>query len=160
MDDIRIDRVIPRLSTNDSIEQVSGVVASVGPIMDTTNGKHVREVVLVDPVSFAKVKLLCYSDNSMQEFVPHMTVFIADARFRDDSVIVTANTTVSQLTLQQLPPNIVLECDAVLRPAATSITACTVGSVDITLCGVLTKVFLISLSFLHTSTHKPIILNY
>lgn len=152
MDNIRIDRVIPRLSPNDSIEQVSGVVASVGSIIETTNGKHVREVVLVDPVSFAKVKLLCYSENSMQEFIPHMTVFIADARFRDESVIVTANTTVSQLTVQQLPPNVVLECDAVLRPAATTITACTVGSVNITLCGVLTKVFLISLSFLQINS--------
>jgi hypothetical protein len=147
MENIRIDRVIPRLSVNDNIEQVSGIVASVGPIMDTTNGKHVREVIMVDPASFTKVKLLCYSDNSMEEFTPHMKLFIGDARFRDETIIVTGNTTVSQLISQQVPPNVVEECDKILRPAATTITACTVGSVDITLCGILTKVFLISLFF-------------
>lgn len=147
MEDIRIDLIIPRLNATDNIAQVSGIVASVGPIMDTTNGKHVREVVVVDPVSFTKVKLLCYNDGSMQDFTPHMGVFISDARYRDEAIIVTSNTSVFQLTSCELPASTILQCDAILRPPATTIISCTAGSVDITISGVLTQVIIISLFF-------------
>lgn len=127
--------IIPDFNTIDSftITQVSAIVAAVGPIIDTSNGQHVRQVIIVDPQLLQKIKLQCYNEGCMDDFIPHLDVSMSEATFQKKTIIVGNNTTVCQLTGHEIPVEIVQECDAILHPPVTSISNCSVGSIDITL---------------------------
>lgn len=87
IDDIRVRLIIPDLTplTLSLLHKSQQIVAAVGPIIDTSNGQHVRQVFIVDPQSQQKVKLRCYNEGCMDDFIPHMDVSMSEATFKKNN---------------------------------------------------------------------------
>jgi hypothetical protein len=153
MDDIRLGVIISDLNSTDSfpIPQLSAVVTAVGPILNTSNGKNVREVIVCDPHTLQAVKLRCYNEDSLNDFVPYMGVYMSDVTYQEAEIIVGKNATICQLSRHEIRADFVEECERTLRPPATSIASCTSQSKNITLSGVITQVPSISLSLISTN---------
>lgn len=153
MDDIRLGLIISDLNSTDSfpIPQLSAVVTAVGPIINNINGKSVREVIVCDPHTLQAVKLRCYNEDSLNDFVPYMGVYMSDVMYQEAEIIVGKNATICQLSRHEIRADFVEECERTLRPPATSIASSTSQSKNITLSGVITQVPSISLSLISTN---------